>query len=48
MIKFDNILKENIKIYNLNQPQISKHSDRILIIGDSGCGKTNALFNLVS
>ena len=31
-----------------NWLQISNHPYRILIIGDSGSGKTNSLFNLTS
>ena len=37
-----------IKKHNPNWPQISNHQHRILIIGDSGTGKTNPLFNLWS
>ena len=49
MIKFDDITKENIKEHNPNWPKIPDHSYRILIIGRSGSGKTNALFfNLIS
>ena len=46
MINFDDITKENIKEYNPNWPQIHYHPLRILIIGGSGSGKTNSLFNL--
>ena len=49
MIKFDDITKDNIKEHNPNWPKIPDHSYRILIIGRSGSGKTNALFfNLIS
>ena len=48
MINFDNVRKENIKEHNTNQPQIPGHPYRILIIGGSGPGKANSLFNLVS
>ena len=48
MINIDDVTKENIKEHNPNWPQISDHSYRILIIGHSGSGKTNSLFNLIS
>ena len=32
---------------NLNYPYIPEHRYRILIIGGSGSGKTNTLFNLI-
>ena len=48
MINFDNVTKGNIKEDNLNWPQISNHLYRILIIGGSGSGKTNLLFNPIS
>ena len=47
MLKFD-ILKEIIKEHNPNWSQIPDHSYRILIIGCSGSGKTNPLFNLIN
>ena len=48
MINFDDVTKENIKKHNPNWPQIPSHPYRILIIGVSGSGKTNSLFNLIS
>ena len=48
MISFDEAVKENIKKLNSNWQQIPDHSYRILIIGGSGSGKTNSLFNLVN
>ena len=48
MINFDVITRENIKEYHWNWPQIPVHSYRILIIGDSGSWKTNALVKLTS
>ena len=48
MINFDDVLKENIKEHDPNWPQISDHPYRILIIGGSGSGKTNSLFNLIN
>ena len=47
MINFDDVTKENIKEHNPNWPQISDHPYRILMIGGSGSGKTNSLFNLI-
>ena len=46
MINFDDVIKENIKEHNGNWPQVSDHPYRISIIGGSGSGKTNSLFNL--
>ena len=45
MISSDDVTKENIKEHC---PQIPDHPYRILIIGGSGSGKTNLLFNLLS
>ena len=42
------VLQKNIKENNLSWPQIPDHTYRILIIGGSGSGKTNLLFNLIS
>ena len=39
--------KKIIKEQNPNWPQIPDHPYRILIIGVSGSGKTNSLFNLI-
>ena len=39
---------EDIEKHNLNWPQTPDHPCRILIIGGSGSGKTNALLNLIS
>ena len=47
MINFDDVTKENIKEHNLNCSQIPDPY-RILIIGGSGSGKTNSLFNVIS
>ena len=47
MINYDDLTIENIKEHNLNWPWIPDHPYRILIIGDSGPGKKNALFNLI-
>ena len=48
MMKFGCITKETLKEHNPNWPQIPDHPYRILIIGGSGSGKTNSLFNLIS
>ena len=45
-INFDDYTNENKRKHNPNQPYIPYHSYRILIIGCSGSGKTNALLNL--
>ena len=37
-----------IKLNNKNWPYIPDHPYRILIIGGSGSGKTNALINLIN
>ena len=43
MINFDNYVNENKTEHNKNWPYISDHPYRILIIGDSGSGKTSIL-----
>ena len=48
MINFDDYAHENKIEHNLNWPYIPDHPYRILIIGDSGSGKTNALLNLIN
>ena len=48
MINFDKYTSENKKEPNLNWPYIPDHPYRILIIGGSGTGKTNALLNLIN
>ena len=42
-----NFTKENIKEHDPNRPQILVYPYRTLIIGCSGYGKTNSLFNLI-
>ena len=44
----DYVVEENVKEYNPDQQQIPDHPYRILIIGRSGPGKTNSLFNLIN
>ena len=45
MINFDNYVNENKTKHNKNWPYIPDHPYRILIIGGSGSGKINLLFN---
>ena len=47
MINFDDYANENKK-HNSKWPYIPVHPYRILIIGGSGSGKTNALLNLIN
>ena len=48
MINLDSITNENNKEHNEKWPYIPDHPYRILIIGGSGSGKTNALINLIN
>ena len=48
MIDFDNSANENKTEPNLKWPYIPDHPYKILIIGGSGSGKTNALLNLIN
>ena len=48
MINFDDYTNENIVEHNSEWPYIPDHPYRILIIGGSGSGKTNALLNLIN
>ena len=48
MINLDSITNENNKKHNEKWPYISDHLYRIIIIGGSGSGKTNALINLIN
>ena len=47
MINFDDYTSENKKQHNSKWPYIPNHPYRILIIGGSVSGKTNALLNLI-
>ena len=47
MINFGDIVNENKTAHNKSWPHIPDHTYRILIIGVSGSGKTNALLNLI-
>ena len=48
MINFDSITNENNKERNQKWPFIHDHPYRILIIGGSESGKTNAMLNLIN
>ena len=48
MINFDDYTNENKTKHNLKWPYIPNHPYRIMIIGGSGSGKTNALLNLIN
>ena len=48
MINFDGYTNENKIGHNSKWPYIPDHPYRILIIGGSGSGKTNALLNLIN
>ena len=48
MINFDDYTSENKIEHNSKQPYVPYHPYRILIIGVSGSGKTNALLNLIN
>ena len=47
MFNLDDITNENNKDHNKKWPYIPDHPYKISIIGGSGSGKTNALFNLI-
>ena len=48
MINFDDYADENKTEHNLKKPHIPDNPYRILIIGGSESGKTNALLNLIN
>ena len=48
MINFDDVIKEEKKEHNTNWPKSPDHPYIILIIGGSGSGKTNSLFDLIN
>ena len=48
MINFDDYTNENIIEHNSKWPYIPDNPYRILIVGGSGSGKTNALLNLIN
>ena len=48
IINFDEVTGENTQEHNSHWPQIPDHPYRILIIGESGSWKTNALISLIS
>ena len=48
MINLDSITNKNNKEHNQKWPHIPDHPYRLLIIGGSRSGKTNALLNLIN
>ena len=48
MFNFDYIKKEDIEEHDPNWPKIPDQAYRILTVGGSGSGKTNALLNLIN
>ena len=48
MINIDNYVNDNKTEHNKNWPYTPDHPYRILIIGGSGSGQTNALINLIN
>ena len=48
MINIDNCVNKNKTEHNENWPYIRDHPYRIIIIGGSGSGITNALINLIN
>ena len=48
MINFDNYINENKTEHNLKWSYIPYDPHRILTVGGSGSGKTNALLNLIN
>ena len=48
MINLNSITNENNIKHNAKWPYIADHPYRIIIIGGSGSGKTDALINLIN
>ena len=48
MINFDGYTNENITEHNSKWPYIPDHPNRILIVGGSESGETNALLHLIN
>ena len=48
MINLNSITNENNIKHNAKWPYITDHPYRIIIIGGSGSGKTDALINLIN
>ena len=47
MINFDEIVGQRQREHNEKWPYVPDHPHRILIVGGSGSGKTNALMNML-
>ena len=47
MFSLDDITSKHNEEHNLERPYVPDHPYRMLIIGGSGSGKTNALLNLI-
>ena len=47
MINYNDVTKENIKNHDPNWPRIPDRPYRVLLIGGSGSGKTDAWLNLI-
>ena len=48
MVNFDDYANKNKTEHSLNWPYIPDHPYRILVMGGSESGKTNALLNLIN
>ena len=48
MVNFDDYTNENKLKHNSKWPDIPDHPYKILIIGGSGCRKTNVFSNLIN
>ena len=48
MINQGSLINENNKEHSKKWPHIPDHPYRIVVIGSSGSGKTNTLFNLIN
>ena len=48
MVNFDEVVGKKRFVHNPKWPYVPDHPHRIMIVGGSGSGKTNALINLLS
>ena len=48
MTNFDDVIKKKQKEHNPNWREVPDNPYRTLIVGGSGSGKTNSLFNLIN